>query len=1109
MRAMKASGSVLLAFATGVLGFTGLTGVARAQAHTKAYRGPMPDMHWRNIGPFRGGRTRAAAGVPDQPNVFYIGQVDGGVWKSTDYGRTWNPIFDKEDTQSIGAIAVAPSNDDVVYAASGEGLHRPDLSVGDGIYRSDDAGKTWTHLGLRNGEQIPAIAVDPKNPMRLFAAVLGHPYGPSEERGIFRSEDGGKTWKKVLYRDASTGGSDVVIDPQNPNTIYASMWSARLGPWEDANSYETTNGGLFKSTDGGDTWTQLKSGLPDDLTQINVAIAASDPSRLYATVSTKIEGGYASGKGLGIFRSDDAGKNWVKITEDPRPAMKIGGGDLPIPVVDPTNPDVLYSTSIVTVRSTDGGKTWISLRGAPGGDDYQNLWINPKNPQVLLLVSDQGAVVSVNGGQSWGSWYNQPTAQLYHVAATNTFPYEVCAGQQESGSVCTSTRGNDGEITFRDWHPVGIIEYGYAAPDPLHPDIVYGAGRTEVSRYDKVTGQVQDVTPLPMHKKGFRADRSEPLMFSPVEPHLMYYAANHLFATMDGGQSWKIISPDLSRETTGQPSSVPVLTSEQQAERRGVIYSVAASYKNTQTIWAGTDDGLVWITRDGGGHWTQITPPGIAPWSKVAQIDASRFDDDTAYVAVNGERIDDMQPHAFVTHDGGKSWKSIVDGMPSGAPLNAVRADPQQQGLLYAATETGVYVSLDDGTAWKSLQYNLPHTSMRDLLVKDDDLIVATHGRAFWILDDVMPLREIAKSDSKNLSGLLPIADAWRVRRDTNTDTPLPPDEPAGENPPDGALIDYDLAANVHGLVTLEVLDSTGTVLRKYSSTDARTPSPEVMQSQLIPPYWPFRQGPLPTEAGMHRVIWDLHATAPIATGYSYPIAAVAGKTPLVPEGPLVLPGRYTMRLTVNGRVSEQPVVIKMDPRVHTTAAQLSAMHLASVTMAGALDTVAKADLQAHATQEQLADAASGAGNEALAVQLKPYQDELDTIVDGARKKSSDEAAVVNTAAREPLANEHEPATSATKRPAAPTKHLPGIDEVTGEATALYGELEAADAAPTDALNQASEHVEGEVKEVVPAWERFKSDEMPAINALLHRAHRAQVNLSKEPTSMPAAGDED
>jgi len=1033
----------------------------------------MPDMHWRMIGPFRGGRTRAAAGVPDQPNVFYVGQVDGGVWKSTDSGRTWNPIFDGEDTQSIGAIAVAPSDSNILYVASGEGLHRPDLSVGDGIYRSSDAGRTWTHLGLRDTQQVPAIAVDPTNPDQLFVAALGHPYGPNPERGIFRSEDGGKSWLKVLYKNESTGGSDVVIDPKNPQTVYASLWSERLGPWEDKNSYATTEGGLFKSTDGGTTWKQLKDGLPDDLVQIKVAIAASDPQRLYATVSTKAEGAYASGKGLGVYRSDDARMTWRKITDDPRASMKIGGGDLPVPVVDPQNPDVVYSTSIVTCRSTDGGKTWISLRGAPGGDDYQNLWINPHDPRILLLVSDQGALVSVNGGESWSSWYNQPTAQLYHVAATTGFPYQVCAGQQESGSVCIASRGNDGEITFREWHPVGIIEYGYAAPDPLHPDIVYGAGRTEVSRYDMVTGQVQNVTPLPMHKQDFRVDRTQPILFSPVDPHTLYYAANHLFKTTDCGQTWQIISPDLSQEKTGQPRSVPALAPEQQAERRGVIYSVAASYKTTQTIWAGTDDGLVWITRDGGEQWANVTPPEVSPWSKIAQIDVSRLDDNTAYVAVNRMRLDDLRPYIYCTHDGGKTWQEISAGLPQDAPVNAVREDPLQRGLLYAATEHAVWVSFDGGAHWRSLQYNLPHTSMRDLTVKDDDLIVATHGRSFWILDDVAPLRELAANAGKKMPILFVPASTWRVRRSTNTDTPLPPDEPAGENPPDGAIIDYNLAHEANGPITLEIFDSNGTLLRRYSSEAPVAPTPEQLRTNLIPPYWPQMRGPLPTTAGMHRWVWDLRSAAPTAAHYDYPISAVPHRTPLTPLGPVVLPRSYTVRLTVEGHSESKPLVVKMDPRVQVSAAELESLHTAQVAMATSVDALAKAALAAHSVSEQL----TGPQNSVLTAQLAPYRDALKNLLSGS-------------------------ATGATK-------HKPGIDDVTEEATQLYGQLEQADAAPTRALLDATAHVEAEGKEVLPGWEEFRQNQLPTLNGILRKANRPAINLDKAPSDMPSQGDED
>lgn len=1036
--------------------------------------GPMPDMRWRMIGPFRGGRTRAAVGVPDQPNVFYIGQVDGGVWKSTDYGRTWTPIFDGEDTQSIGAIAVAPSDSKIVYVASGEGLHRPDLSVGDGIYRSADAGKTWTHLGLHDGQQIPAIAVDPANPNRLFAAVLGHPYGPNEERGIFRSEDGGKTWKKVLYKNDRTGGSDVVLDPKNPRIVYASMWEETLGPWEDANTYPGTSGGLFKSIDGGNTWKQLTNGLPANLVQINVAVAPSNPQRLYATLQFKAEGGgaYGSGRGLGVYRSDDAGATWQKITDDPRPAMKIGGGDLSIPVVDPQNPDVVYVTSIVTCRSTDGGKTWISLRGAPGGDDYQNMWINPRNPKIILLVSDQGAVISVNGGESWGSWYNQPTAQLYHVAATNSFPYQLCAGQQESGSVCISSRGNDGEITFREWHPVGIIEYGYAAPDPLHPEIIYGAGRTEVSRYDSITGQVQNITPLPMRKRDFRTDRTEPILFSPVDPHTLYYAANHLFRTTDYGHTWETISPDLSQEKSGQPASLAALTPEQQAQRRGVIYSLAASYKNTQTIWAGTDDGLVWITRDSGANWTNITPPGLTPWSKIAQIDASRFDDDTAYVAVNRFRIDDLKPYAFRTHDGGKTWESISAGLPDNAPVDAIRADPVQPGLLYAATERAVWVSFDDGSHWQPLQYNLPHTSMRDLLVKDDDLIVATHGRSFWILDDISPLRILAAAAGKPAPALFAPAAAWRVRRSEYTDTPMPPDEPMGENSPDGAVLDYNLAQPAQE-VTLEILDADGKVLRRYSSHDPVAPTPEQLRTNLIPPYWPLRHHPLPVSAGMHRWIWDMRANAPTSPRYDYPISAVPGRTPLLPQGPLVVPGTYTVRLTVDGKSETQPITVKMDPRIHISADDLAALHTEQVKMAASLDAVSRADLSAHAVAEQLASP----GNASLTSQLVPYSTAIKTLLDGTG-------------------------------PNAP-KRLPGIDEVTGEAGQLYGQLERADAVPTQALVDAAAHVQDEVKEVILGWQDFRLKQLPALNDILRKANRPVINLEKEPVNLPESGDED
>ena len=1042
-------------------------------------RGLKPDLHWRMIGPFRGGRTRAATGVPPEPNVFYIGQGDGGVWKSDDYGRTWNPIFDGQPSQSIGAIAVAGSDSNIIYVASGEGLHRPDLSVGDGIYKSTDAGKTWKHLGLRDGQQIPALVVDPHDANKLFAAVLGHPYGPNEERGIFRSTDGGVTWKKVLYIDQNTGGSDVKIDPSNPNVIYASMWESRLGPWEDGNSYEGTHGGLFKSTDGGETWHPLTKGLPDKLVQIYVAIAASDPNRLYATLSTTTPSGYATGVGVGVYRSDDAGESWYKATDDPRPAMKIGGGDLPVPAVDPKDPNTVYSASIVTVRSTDGGKTWMSLRGAPGGDDYQNLWINPVNPNIILLVSDQGALVSVNKGESWGSWYNQPTAQLYHVAVTSSFPYQVCAGQQESGSVCISSRGNDGEITFREWHPAGIIEYGYAAPDPLHPEIVYGAGRSEVSKYNMITGQVQNITPIPVGSPEYRADRTEPILFSPVDPHLMLYAANVLFETKDYGKSWQKISPDLTREHSGQPESLSPLPAKDTGKRRGAIYSVAASSQNIDTLWAGTDDGFAWITRDHGRNWKNITPPQLTPWSKVTQISASKFDDSTAYISVSRFRINDLHPYIYRTRDGGVTWSVISGGLPENSPVDTVREDPVRKGLLFAGTETAVWMSLDAGDHWQSLQYNLPHTSMRDLWIKDNDLIVATHGRSFWILDDISALRQV--DSVKGDAYLFKPGDAYRVRRSTYTDTPLPIDEPAGENPPDGAAIDYYLPDSSSGPVTLEILDASGKLVRKYASTDAPYATQEQLAKQLIPLYWIKMPQTLPAAAGMHRWIWDLRYATPTATSYEYPISAVPHRTPRTPQGPLALPGTYTVRLTANGNVLTETLIVKMDPRIEATPGDLTKLFAVENELASSVNSGAEAALEAHSIREQIGKLAKNNQPPVPAPvkeQLEKLDKQIASLLDGVEKSAS-------------------------------VEEVAGLDGLSEETASLYGQVGQSDAAPTSAQEQAADHTVSELREALPTWERIKTSSIPEVNRALEAAHLPILKLDQQPETMPESGDED
>jgi len=1043
--------------------------LSAAAGWTQVPENTYQELHWRMIGPFRGGRTRALCGVPSQPNVFYVAQVNGGVWKSDDYGRTWNPIFDKEPTQSIGAIAVAPSDPNIIYVGSGEGLHRPDLSVGNGIYKSTDAGKTWTHLGLVDGQQIPALAVDPRDPNKVFAAVLGHPYGPSDERGIYRSTDGGQTWRKVISKDDNTGGSDVEIDPSNPDVVYASMWEVREGPWEDGNEFNGTNGGLFKSTDGGSTWQPLTNGLPKDLSQIYLAIAPSNSQRLYATLAE------ASGK-LSVYRSDDAGASWAQITTDPRPAGRIGGGDLSIPKVDPTNPDLVYVVSTVTMRSTDGGKTWSGFRGAPGGDDYQNIWINPNNGNIILIVSDQGAIVTVNRGASWSSWYNQPTAQLYHVITTNTFPYKVCGGQQESGSVCISSRGNDGAITFRDWHPVGVIEYGYVAPDPLDPDLVYGGGRTEVSKFHWSTGQVQNITPIPLRNPKYRTDRTEPLMFSPVDPHILYFASNVLFKTTDGGNSWETISKDLTRENPGVPESVGSLIPKGAEKQRGVIYALAPSFKNVATLWAGTDDGLIWITRDAGKTWSDITPKELTAWSKVTQISASHFDEETAYASVSRFRINDTHPYIYRTHDGGKTWKLIISGLPEFGPVDTVREDPVRKGLLYAGTENAVWVSFNDGDHWQSLQLNLPRTSMRDLWIHDDDLVVATHGRAFWILDDIAPLREVSAALANSAHLFAPVP-AYRVQRDTNTDTPLPPDEPAGANPPDGAIVDYFLPAS-SSAVTLEILDTAGHLVRRFSNTDKPEATEEELQKQLIPLYWLRKPRQLSTEAGMHRWVWDLHYAPPTSTRHDYPIAAIPHDTPRYPLGPTVLPGKYAVRLTVDGKTQTVSLTVKMDPRVKTSALGLQKKFKAETSLASILSETSQALIQGGSIRQQI-EKLNAQANDSTKNALESIQKKMDAIL------------------------------GASGGFFAPPSPEVTLSRVNGQASTLYGQVWQADAEPTSSQMEAMATTDRDDADVMKRWNEFKNSDLPALNRQLREANAPEIQLESNTQSEEPQADEE
>jgi photosystem II stability/assembly factor-like uncharacterized protein len=1061
-----------------MLGAAAMLGAAQASDPQ-----PFGALHWRTIGPFRGGRTKSITGVPNQPNVFYMGVVNGGVWKTNDYGRTWQPIFDDQPTGSIGAVAVAPSDPNIVYVGSGEGIARPDLSTGDGIYKSTDAGRTWTHLGLRDGQQIPYILVDPRDANRLFVAVLGHPYGPNEERGVFRSTDGGRTFQKILYKDENTGASDLEFDPKDPDTVYACLWETRQGPWENG-AWNGTNGGIFKSADGGNTWKPLTKGLPEGrVIQADVAVAPSDAKRVYATVAYEGEpagrGGAPSPPGVGIFRSDDAGESWTRITSDNRPAARIGGGDLPVPVVHPKNPDVVIIASTVTWKSVDGGKSWTGIRGAPGGDDYQRAWINPVNPDIIAIASDQGTIITVNGGETWSSWFNQPTAQMYHVAADNAFPYHVCGGQQESGSACVSSRGNDGEITFRDWHPVGVDEYGYAAPDPLNPEIIYG-GRTP-TRTDRRTNQVQNVAPKAGGRGSIRTLRTAPVLFSPIDSHVLYYAGNTLWKTSTGGRSWTQISPDLSRVNWDVPANVGKFRNDPTAQpsQRGVIYTVAPSPLDINRIWAGTDDGLIHVTTDGGASWHDVTPPDLKPFAKVSLMDAGHFDAQTAYAAINTLRLDDMRPHIYRTRDGGTTWTHITNGIPDGAPVNVVREDPKRKGLLYAGTERQVYVSLDDGDNWQSLRLNMPATSVRDLVIKNDDLIAGTHGRGIWILDDITPLRQLDAAAADAV--LFKPEVAYRMRWNTNTDTPIPPDEATGENPPDGAIINYTLKKAASTPVTLEILDASGRLVRRYASTDPiETPDPSTAP---VPLYWYRPPQSLSTAAGMHRFLWDVHyqpipGAAPGGRG-GLPIAAVAHRTAPVPSTPWAAPGAYTVKLTVDGKSYTQPLTLKIDPRVRTPALGLAQQFTLSKALYDGTAAAQAAVGKMHALRAMVKAAQDRAGQGPAAQALADFDKKAEAI-EGSCGSSGGRGGRGGGRGRGGAAD------SATDT----------LSCIGPTLTALTGTLQAADAVPTSPQVAAVGERRQALAMLMARWEALIGPDLAALNAKLKAANVPPISLS-------------
>jgi photosystem II stability/assembly factor-like uncharacterized protein len=859
-------------------------------------------LRWRLIGPFRGGRALAVTGVPGEPNHFYFGAVDGGVWESNDAGRTWSPIFDRQDIASIGAIAVAPSNPRIVYVGTGEADMRSDIAYGDGLYKSIDGGRSWAHIGLRNTRQIGAIVVDPRDPNVVYVAALGHPYAANAERGVFKTTDGGKTWSKVLFKNEDTGAIALAMEPGNPNVIYAALWQTRRPPW---NVYPPSNGpgsGLYKSSDGGATWTQLTSGLPSHVGKIGLSISAAAPHRVYANVDS------SAGLG-GIYRSDDAGATWTHLDREQRIWQR--GWYFSGITADPRNADVVYVMNTAMYRSTDGGRSFDAILGDPTGDDFHTLWIDPSDSNRMILGSDQGVIVSVTGGHTWSSWYNQPTAQLYHVATDDAFPYSAFGAQQDSGADMQTSQGRYGTISNQDFRPLDVGgESGTLAPDPRHPGLVYGnssdGGSTAV-REIPATGWEQNIDPeLTYPDTLWRATWTLPIAFSPVDRTTIYVARQKIFRSRDGGQTWKIVSPDLSRVNEGTPPNLDptTLADDNGISRHGVVYAIAPSPLRANLIWAGTDDGYIWISRDEARTWHNVTPPSLTPWSKVGTIEASHFDTSTAYVAIDRHRLDDYRPYIYRTQDGGVTWTSIAGGIPDGSFVNVVREDPQQRGLLYAGTERGIYVSFDDGAHWQSLQLNLPITSVRDIAVHRNDLVIATHGRSFWVMDDITPLRQAIEVSYGTVHLFTP-APAYRVRRMSQEGTPLPLDEPQADNAPVGLYIDYFLPATPRTPVVIEIFASDGSLVRRWSS--AEPPKPVNPKSVPFTAHWIAKHPMPPAAAGAHRFVWDFHETDS--------------------DGPLVPPGLYTVRLSVNGATYTAPASVLRDPRISATNAALRAQY--------------------------------------------------------------------------------------------------------------------------------------------------------------------------------------
>jgi photosystem II stability/assembly factor-like uncharacterized protein len=1093
-------------------------------------------MRWRLIGPYRAGRVSAVAGIPGDPTTYYMGTPGGGVWKTTSGGTVWKPIFDDEHVASIGDVAVAPSNPNIIIVGTGE------QTDGDGVYKSTDAGATWSNIGLKDSRYISTVIIDPRNPDVIVVGVLGHPIlgvsKPSENRGVYKTTDGGKSWTKTLYKDDMAGVSNMAADPNNPRILYAALWKPfdfRTGP-PDA---RTQDSWIFKSTDEGSTWKPVsESGLPSQPRgRVGFAVApGTKGQRVFAIMDP------------GLYRSDDGGASWRQITKDPRIT-----GNLYIcrVYVDPKNPDVVYVMQTTTYRSTDGGQNFIAYKGAPGGDDYHVLWIDPQNGQRMILGVDQGATISLDGGHTWSSWYNQPTGQFYHVITDNQFPYISYAPQQDSGTVAVPNRSDYGEISFRDWFSVGGFEFCYIAPDPANPSIVYSGGwYGSVLRFDKITGQIVHVF---VRRANDRMAQMPPLVFSPQDPRTLYLGAQYVMKTTDGGVSWTSISPDLTVSASAQPAAqprsqnmtppnaearsanghAPLADDENAAEledrdaggkdefeevaqrpRRTALSVLTPSPIRADVMWAGTSNGLIQTTRDASQTWQNVTPPDLPQNSDIEAIEASHYDASTAYAVLSARQ--DPHPYIYRTRDAGKSWQKITVGLEPGWVARIIREDPVRQGLLYAGTENALYVSFDDGDHWQSLQLNFPASDVRDLAVHGDDLVAATYGRGLWILDDLSPLRQADPQISGVNAHLFKPEPTLRIRYDNDQETPLPPEEPTAKNPPDGAIIDYYLKSVPTGPLSLEIHDAQGKLVRRFTSLP---PKPDSTLKN-VPDYWFGPQPQLSTNVGMNRFVWDLRYDPPQALNFSYyggildyieytlSDHALPGDTPREQTlGPLVVPGQYEIILIGNGSLMKQPLTITLDPRVHVSQADLDAQLVASKRIDAGLAASAKAYESVTLLRAAIADRLKTLGPMPEAKEKTAEEKAKDA---EAAKLAGAPAPQSNatTTAKGGEANAAAPAVSPEAKASADalkgldktaeviqegTFTSPGVGPANRDLARTSFFVQSGDAAPSDTAKTALDESCSALNKNLAAWHDLDANAVPATNTIVAKSGLAAL----------------